>query len=368
MGTLEFPNLGRHCSVDVCQLIDFLPFKCDKCSQVFCLDHRSYTTHSCPKARSTDATAIICPICAKTIRLVGAEDANAAWNRHVSTAGCDPSNYAKVTNKKRCPVKGCKEILRPGTSPKCRDCLQETCLRHRFSTDHSCPGRRSKAAAAAASRAKPAVSGATSTSATPFFGEGFIGNLQKGTASIIGSATASFGAVGGSGSVAQAKDSTANRGTTGGVGATRPSLTASDPRNTLRGSAAQRQSEAKAAEAARESGAREASAQLPSSLPGGAAGVAGSDNGGGVGGAEQCPQCGATFPAVAELIMHVDSMHLGGTPGERPRAREGFGMTGTRADAGGPEICPRCNMRFGTVQALILHAEAEHGGGTCTVC
>ncbi|PVH65066.1 hypothetical protein PAHAL_2G416300 [Panicum hallii] len=31
MGTPEFPNLGKHCSVGDCNQIDFLPFTCDRC-------------------------------------------------------------------------------------------------------------------------------------------------------------------------------------------------------------------------------------------------------------------------------------------------------------------------------------------------
>lgn len=34
MGTLQFPDLGKHCSVSDCRLIDFLPFTCDRCNQV----------------------------------------------------------------------------------------------------------------------------------------------------------------------------------------------------------------------------------------------------------------------------------------------------------------------------------------------
>lgn len=34
MGTPAIPNLGKHCSVDDCRQIDFLPFTCDCCQQV----------------------------------------------------------------------------------------------------------------------------------------------------------------------------------------------------------------------------------------------------------------------------------------------------------------------------------------------
>ncbi|KAF3580071.1 hypothetical protein DY000_02035817 [Brassica cretica] len=80
MGTPEFPDLGKHCSVDICKQIDFLPFTCDRCLLVFCLDHRSYMKHTCPKGDREDVT--------------------------------------------------------------CRDCNVDHCLKHRFGPDHTCPGPR----------------------------------------------------------------------------------------------------------------------------------------------------------------------------------------------------------------------------------
>ncbi|PVH65067.1 hypothetical protein PAHAL_2G416300 [Panicum hallii] len=38
MGTPEFPNLGKHCSVGDCNQIDFLPFTCDRCDHVYSLN------------------------------------------------------------------------------------------------------------------------------------------------------------------------------------------------------------------------------------------------------------------------------------------------------------------------------------------
>lgn len=49
--------------------------------------------------------------CAQGIRLKAGEDPNMAFNAHVSGGSCDPSNYKRVNNKPRCPVKGCKEKL-----------------------------------------------------------------------------------------------------------------------------------------------------------------------------------------------------------------------------------------------------------------
>lgn len=139
MGTPAIPNLGEQCSVNDCKLIDFLPFTCDCCNKVFCLEHRSYSTHECPNANKNDITVVICPLCAKGVHLVPNQDPNITWESHVNT-DCDPSNYEKATKKKKCPVRGCKEILTFSNTIKCRDCTIDHCLKHRFGPDHTCPG------------------------------------------------------------------------------------------------------------------------------------------------------------------------------------------------------------------------------------
>ncbi|CAN0910028.1 Zinc finger AN1 and C2H2 domain-containing stress-associated protein 11 [Linum grandiflorum] len=139
MGTPAFPDLGKHCFVDDCKQLDFLPFTCDRCRQVFCLQHRSYIKHNCPTADKNDVTVVVCPLCAKGVRLIGNEDPNISWETHVNTE-CDPSNYDRVTKKPKCPVKGCRETLTFSNTIKCRECTKDHCLKHRFSLDHSCPG------------------------------------------------------------------------------------------------------------------------------------------------------------------------------------------------------------------------------------
>ena len=47
---MEFPELGKNCHKAECKQLDFLPMKCDGCSQIFCKDHFPYDTHSCPEA------------------------------------------------------------------------------------------------------------------------------------------------------------------------------------------------------------------------------------------------------------------------------------------------------------------------------
>ncbi|XP_021846550.1 zinc finger AN1 and C2H2 domain-containing stress-associated protein 11 [Spinacia oleracea] len=139
MGTPAFPDLGKHCSFDRCKQIDFLPFTCDRCDQVYCLEHRSYREHQCPHGDNQGVTVVICPLCAKGVRLIPDEDPNITWESHVNTV-CDPQNYEKVTKKRKCPVIGCKEILVFSNTVKCKDCSTDHCLKHRFGPDHKCPG------------------------------------------------------------------------------------------------------------------------------------------------------------------------------------------------------------------------------------
>lgn len=67
------------------------------------------------------------------------ENPNITWESHVNTE-CDPSNYDKVTKKRKCPVPGCREILTFSNTIKCKDCTVDHCLKHRFGADHKCPG------------------------------------------------------------------------------------------------------------------------------------------------------------------------------------------------------------------------------------
>ncbi|CAA7395448.1 unnamed protein product [Spirodela intermedia] len=179
MGTPEFPNLGRHCSVADCRQIDFLPFTCDRCNQVLCLDHRSYARHSCPKANQEDVTVLVCPLCAASVRLVPSEDPNITWEAHVNTS-CDPSNYQKATKKKRCPVPHCKEALVFSNTIKCRDCGREHCLKHRFGADHKCPGPKKPEAGfpfmnmMRGSKKGPAAAPRSSTTGSSWWGSGLL--------------------------------------------------------------------------------------------------------------------------------------------------------------------------------------------------
>jgi hypothetical protein len=68
-----------------------------------------------------DAQALVCPLCAKAVLLVAGEDPNVTFERH-QRDGCDTSNYAKATQKARCPVEKCSEKLTFSNTHTCKSC------------------------------------------------------------------------------------------------------------------------------------------------------------------------------------------------------------------------------------------------------
>ena len=121
----EFSHLGTHCAAEGCSLKDFLPFKCDACSKVFCLEHRVYEEHSCPIGRTeSDIRVFLCPICDKSIRIKPGEDVNLTWTHHSQNA-CDQAANAKKRKKNtktKCSEKGCSVKLRAANTIKCQKC------------------------------------------------------------------------------------------------------------------------------------------------------------------------------------------------------------------------------------------------------
>ncbi|XP_050070908.1 AN1-type zinc finger protein 2A [Anopheles maculipalpis] len=157
---MEFPNLGKHCSEEFCNKLDFLPMKCDACGAIFCSDHFSYKDHACPSAYKKDVQVPICPLCGDPV----------PTPRDVSpdvTVGAHIDRFCKSDRKKiytnRCSYRNCKkkELI----PVNCSVCRLNFCLKHRHTTDHDCQGseagQRNLVATAAIQRqtAKPVSSG-----------------------------------------------------------------------------------------------------------------------------------------------------------------------------------------------------------------
>ena len=132
---LSVSPLSQHCEDALCNLKDFLPFKCDMCKKMYCLSHRTYAAHKCPRAADKETVMIKCPLCRGRFRLNAGEDPNVTWARHERTE-CDPSK--RSAKKPRCPAPKCREKLVFSNSTTCSKCQKRVCLKHRFETDHDC--------------------------------------------------------------------------------------------------------------------------------------------------------------------------------------------------------------------------------------
>ncbi|GAA0187313.1 RNA metabolism protein [Lithospermum erythrorhizon] len=133
-GTEAFPELGRHCQLSHCHQLDFLPFKCNACQKVFCLEHRSYKSHECPKSDNHSRKVVVCEICSTAIETTGEDNEKAILEKHEKSGNCDPTKKKKPT----CPVKRCKEVLTFSNTSVCKHCNVKVCLKHRFPGDHAC--------------------------------------------------------------------------------------------------------------------------------------------------------------------------------------------------------------------------------------
>ncbi|XP_046879833.1 AN1-type zinc finger protein 1 [Hypomesus transpacificus] len=95
-------DIGDHCRLKTCYQKDFLPFVCDGCKGVFCVEHRSRESHSCPEL----------PV-----------------KKEVQTSGGGITSHP-------CTFQDCKgrELL-PVICPHCE---KHFCLGHRHQDDHKC--------------------------------------------------------------------------------------------------------------------------------------------------------------------------------------------------------------------------------------
>ncbi|XP_059670225.1 zinc finger AN1 domain-containing stress-associated protein 12 [Cornus florida] len=153
-GTEAFPDLGIHCQLSECNQLDFLPFKCVACQKTFCLEHRAYKSHNCPKQDHNSRKVVVCEICSTSIETTGreGEDEKVMLERHEKSGDCDP----KKKNKPTCAVRRCREILTFSNTSTCKTCQLKVCLKHRFPADHACKHNSSSSSSASASFNKEA--------------------------------------------------------------------------------------------------------------------------------------------------------------------------------------------------------------------
>lgn len=141
---MELPNIGKHCSLKSCNQLDFLPFKCSLCNDIFCGEHYKQDSHPCAGTKA-DARATVCPVCSQVIPVNRNSNPNLAVDAHIAK-GCQPVTTTKAyTNS--CSVPNCK--VKSLVPIKCDACLKTHCIKHRLEADHSCTGSASRGSSAA---------------------------------------------------------------------------------------------------------------------------------------------------------------------------------------------------------------------------
>lgn len=137
---MELPDLGKHCTVSSCNKLDFLPIKCDACSQIFCEEHYQYAVHDCSNAYKKNNQVPVCPLCNIPIPVKRGNAPDIAVGAHIDNdCQSDPAKNNRKVFTNKCSLKGCKakEVI----PIVCSECTYNYCLKHRHPTDHSCGGK-----------------------------------------------------------------------------------------------------------------------------------------------------------------------------------------------------------------------------------
>lgn len=117
MADEDLESIGRHCQLEYCGQLDFLPFKCGSCQKTFCLEHRSETAHKCARAGE--------------------------WARRDgfdNNAKSTPIEKPTIHNSDQCYHVACKTLINTMKDPgvRCPQCQRQYCLKHRLREQHDC--------------------------------------------------------------------------------------------------------------------------------------------------------------------------------------------------------------------------------------
>lgn len=132
--------VGTACALSGCNHHDFLPIRCDLCSETFCFDHFRPVEHKCAKFDPTkaDRVAPSCPLCSTPITIPIGQDPNAKMDAHIRNE-CPSTGNKAPTGKPRCPAPRCNKVLIAPIG--CDSCGKSFCPSHRFPKQHSCAAR-----------------------------------------------------------------------------------------------------------------------------------------------------------------------------------------------------------------------------------
>ncbi|KAJ7366920.1 hypothetical protein DFH08DRAFT_835930 [Mycena albidolilacea] len=138
MASQELLSVGRQCSHQTCNLVDFLPFKCQHCNDSFCQEHFMVAAHKCPKYDESKYNRVSpnCPLCNVVVAVRPGQDANEAVETHFVRDCSVMTGKAKARSTPVCARPRCGKAL---FAPiRCTSCSQQFCASHRFPADHTC--------------------------------------------------------------------------------------------------------------------------------------------------------------------------------------------------------------------------------------
>ncbi|KDQ62328.1 hypothetical protein JAAARDRAFT_30226 [Jaapia argillacea MUCL 33604] len=132
-------SIGTRCSDSRCGLVDFLPFKCQHCSQSYCQEHYLPDKHSCEKydEAKVNRVAPSCPLCNTPVAIPPGQDPNIRMEKHINTeCSVMTGKSGKTKSSPTCDRARCGKIL---FAPiRCDKCAHQFCPSHRFPKDHNC--------------------------------------------------------------------------------------------------------------------------------------------------------------------------------------------------------------------------------------
>ncbi|KAI1143099.1 AN1-type zinc finger protein [Hypoxylon sp. FL0543] len=115
--------IGKHCQLEYCNQLDFLPFFCQSCKKTFCLDHRSETAHRCANA--------------------GAWAERRRQAQLVKPSAGEGKRMRDFVSQKPCAAADCKTVVGTSLVPgvHCASCNRDYCLKHRLREEHDCKNK-----------------------------------------------------------------------------------------------------------------------------------------------------------------------------------------------------------------------------------
>ncbi|RYP43546.1 hypothetical protein DL768_009865 [Monosporascus sp. mg162] len=138
--------VGKHCQLEYCNQLDFLPFFCQSCKKTFCLDHRTEDAHRCEN------------------RGAWAERRRQAQLARPSAGEGRRLRDRDLATQKPCAADDCRTVVGTSLVPgvHCATCNRDYCLKHRLREEHDCAsktpiGARPSARTAAGTSARSAL-------------------------------------------------------------------------------------------------------------------------------------------------------------------------------------------------------------------